>query len=1634
MKRIVLFKKFLSALIIISIFSNFFSPTLNAVSTNWSANPWTLEKAKHLAERVLIWPNPKIINDLYIAWSSSSAVDLLFPTISWPDRTQYLSELNNFKWESFNISDTNANRKVYAFNYYADPYEAKRKLFWLFEDIFALDRTGWNSDNINFPDVDNHFKILYEESLWNYKKMIKRVLFDNQNPENSFAMWKYLDLLNQPNKDYPNENYARELMQLFLMLEYKPWEDAETQGALRNYTEEDVASLARILTWFRAWNDKIVYFDNEYHNTSTWIIFLSGDVKIWDSFSFYNSSSWTIDNTKIISPIWWNNWLWDNIIDYIFSKRESEIAYFLSWRLLKYYVVDKPTQSEIQLLANQLISNNFELFPTVKWLLSSDLMYSDKAMNSIRYKNPIELTIWTLKQLHYKNPNFVVDPILNDTSLLTNLDWTPYNPRSIFGRDGFDNNANFMNAYFHNAWVTYSSKIAFTTWSWYYDLADLIPLTTLVNSWIINVKTNTWNTYSWSINLSNITITLSQNVFQTWILQVQSLNLEQQENQEILPEISELENIINETTSSWENISSSGIIEETSTQVLNQEINKLPEIENWSWEIDENQIESNSWSIEELTSFKKSYEKIYSYILPKANADIVNQNTITFLTWMIVFPDFYIQTSSGKVYLDWSFNWNNWELIVSSWSFLYWTWSYGISNITLSVDSWYTLQRDITILEMITQLEDYLYNGRRLPEIVKNEMTNFLLKDQNGVSRTFLPNNTNYRNKYIRALISMMLVQPEFLIQSWYDLPTETPWLWNTPINNKNSKLIMVELYGWYDWLNWIIPKNNLSYYNEIRWNLAINTQDLIDLWDFYLNKTFESFKPFYDSGDLRIINKVWTPSHSRWHDTAAIQVASQKALQTVWTPWLIGELIKNETDPLNHIVLWTNKPPIYTNWNYINIGWGSILYKNNVWWTTTAEKNYQISTLKNILNSRNYPVLTWNNFKNSITLDTVWNSWQSSVWYTLSWRLNFTKNLINNNLWITYYVPGWGWYDTHWDQLKAWSYNLNDRTRELAQDIASFFTEMKAQNKDVTIIIYSEFWRTLKTNWTSWTDHGEWWWYFILSTNSNFKNSITQKIIWKINLEKEYNDWFGVWVDYRSIYSKILKNLYNIDVGSYFWKDYSLEDDLNTDVPNPVLKRNEYRNSYYNNVNLDLRFKFDDTNFRFKDWSYLKFYYWENENNLRQYSKWQMDNYTLMDDNSFKINLSLPRQRKYFYKLEVVDNQYDTYISSWSFTTPIKYETNSINNIIPLNSDSFFAKYNNTSVSWNRVIEKMVMYNNPVEEIVNSWSIIYSWSVKEINFTGGIVFTFWTWETFIDTLTNSWVWNWGFVLPNFINKNEFITKNATFSWSSLKNLPIENILQIWSDTLGVWMKLNQNVKISIPILSSSWTYKIITSEDWINWTEVNNITQNWNNLSFNTDHFSYYALYNTKNTITTPPVNPPPTGWWWSWGWSTWWSSWISSWWGWGWSIAKDYCPYWDNSSSYYDSKCDEKIKTLISDSKVIKDKKYVKNLKNQILADRIKSSKNKKETTKKTITSKYYIKEIPWYKLSLKIKAISLWISNNKKISSEDKQKYIQRFNEFLEAKYYLDKNSNDRTLKNKYNKQIILLKPVLKKLKKL
>jgi len=1603
--------------------------------------------AEHLAKRALIWVDMDIIETLYNAWSRENAVDILFPSKNWPNREDFLNWLKEFRWENFNPNDTNQNRRSYAYMYYSDPYEAKRKLFSLFEDIFSVDRTWNESNSITFTDVDNHFNVLFEESLWNYKTMMKKVLYDTVNPENSYAMWRYLDLLNQPNKNRPNENYARELLQLFLMLEYKPREDAETPWAIRNYTEEDVLNLSFILTWFRALENKKVFFDINNHNETEKIEFLDWPLFWTNSFPFY-TGTWVINNTEIVNSIWWNNWLWDNIIDYIFAKRQNEISYFLAWRILKHYLSDNPTSQEIISLWNKLVENNFELYPTIKWFFTSDIFYKQEYIEEIRYKNPLELVIWTLKLLHSKDSNFIVSKHLEDQNILANLDFVPYNPRSIFWRGWFIDNSSFMNAYFHNTWTTFTSNIAFRSWEWYFDLENILPTKRLTNIWEFNFKTNPQNIFSGSVNLSNITIKLSENIF----------TIEENLEWEIIINTwwiieDETDSIVDDKINQESLQAQDEIFEEEENMQIDEDFIEV-QSENIKTNEESIEVQSEDENMQTETSFINLFK---NFILPKAHAwKILSENEIFFATWTIIFPDFYIQTNSWKINIEWYLNHNSNTLEITSWEYINNWLNHIIENINFNLDDSYKIERDYSIDEIIDLLEKKFYYKNILTTDIRDKLKNYLLYDHNWNQRHFLPNNTTYRDKYIRWLISIMLSQPEFLLLSGHKKQEVQKNTSGSLINDNSKKLILIELFWWYDWIHWIVPKDEYNYYKEIRWSLAFNKNDMIDLGNFYLNKSFERFMPFYNSGDLRIINRVWTPNHSRAHDSAAIQIASQKSMQTIWTPWLIWELIKYDQNPLNNIVLWTSRPPIFTNGRYVNIWSNSILYRNNIWWTNANEKNHQLNTIKDILNNRDYPWNIWDNFKNSIKLDDVWSLWQDRVWWNLASRLNFTKNLIDNWIWTTFYIPGWWWYDTHANQL-IWNYTLQERISDVANDVWKFFEDIKKANINATIVIYSEFWRTLKENWWKWTDHWQWWGYFILTTNNQLKNNLPDKIIWNISLEKEHNDWLWVWIDYRSIFSLILKSLYNVDVKKYFTWDFDLNDDLDDNSPELAFKRIEFANSWWSNIDVNFRFKVEDKNFRFRDWSYINFYHWTSEDDLREFSKWRMSRevYDLESD-SYNIRLWLRSKDKYYYRLELVDNQYNSYTTTWSFIVPEKKTNNDYK--INLKIDTFFTNFNNTNINNEYILEndkKIILIENPIEEIITeteSWSIVsYSWSIKEIDFDW-IKMIFWTWNTYIEKLRWNNVWNWWFLIPRIVNPDEVLSKKIDF----LENKDIKKIMKVWADTLWVGMELNQEVWFKINIDGTKDNLKLKTSEDLENWSQVE-FEIIWNDIVFNTKHFSYFLIYDDTVVIESIPENEE----WdienienenkkdekvvivsrWSWGW---WSR-----------LVRDICPNWDFSQSYYDGTCEaeniqveETNRMMDNDWNVKYDREYYANIKKQIL-ERAKINGNLKESNdinyedkqkannkkdvidisnieKNTIYYNWYtILQIPWSKENNIIEKIYKRIIDLN-ISKSKKDIIIERINNFFISRndYIINRTSRN---KKKYKKDIILLRSV-------
>lgn len=383
-------RKLISLLLLpMFLFGSISQSALYAVNTNGLASPWTREKATHLARSVLFYAGSGTVTALEQAGSASAAVNILFPDASGPDRTEFNTFINSYTSSGFSWANGTNMTRLYQLTYAIDPYEAKRKLFSLFEDIFPVDIDSGR--DITYQDIYNQQSLIYANMLGNYEDMVKKLLYNNGGV-GDYAEGNYLDLFNQTNANNPNENYARELLQLFLMGEYEPFESKDNND-IRNYEESDVKSLARILTGLRVdKTTRTISFDINTHYSGATLAFLSGTANTTLP-AYYDTASGTVNPTLILTPNNGNNGLTDNVIEYIFAKRSEQIALFLADRLYRFYVADAPTRAELDTVAQMILANNFDMLASVKQLLASDMMYSDKSMNTVRYKNPLELAI-----------------------------------------------------------------------------------------------------------------------------------------------------------------------------------------------------------------------------------------------------------------------------------------------------------------------------------------------------------------------------------------------------------------------------------------------------------------------------------------------------------------------------------------------------------------------------------------------------------------------------------------------------------------------------------------------------------------------------------------------------------------------------------------------------------------------------------------------------------------------------------------------------------------------------------------------------------------------------------------------------------------------------------------------------------------------------------------------------------------------------------------------------------------------------------------------------------------------------------------------------------------------------------------
>lgn len=307
----------------------------------------------------------------------------------------------------------------------ANSFKQKLVLFW--QNHFVTELVS----NCEYAtDLQVYFYLLHKHALNDFKQLVKEI---GMTPE----MLYYLNGgSNQTGT--PNENYAREVMELFTMGIKHP----DTNQ--NNYTEQDIKELARALTGWTV-NHQVILTDPDNimnppncYNLSQ--IYSSADP---NTFPFsINRHDWNSKNflgTSIPATSTNNQNLQSGLAEYhtakdiMFSNRSRSIAHFICSKLYKEYVYyfDQPSELEqvqkdfINDLANTF-ENNWQLAPVLKKLFKSQHFF-DPVIRGAHIKSPIEyfVSMHRLTGLEFNTDYFITHLPDSTLSLIPN-DPYPY--------------------------------------------------------------------------------------------------------------------------------------------------------------------------------------------------------------------------------------------------------------------------------------------------------------------------------------------------------------------------------------------------------------------------------------------------------------------------------------------------------------------------------------------------------------------------------------------------------------------------------------------------------------------------------------------------------------------------------------------------------------------------------------------------------------------------------------------------------------------------------------------------------------------------------------------------------------------------------------------------------------------------------------------------------------------------------------------------------------------------------------------------------------------------------------------------------------------------------------------------------
>jgi len=208
------------------------------------------------------------------------------------------------------------------------------------------------SRNLNVFFQQQLLDVIRQNALGSFRDLLHEV-------SRSAAMLNFLNA-NQNRKDHPNENFAREVMELFTM-------------GRGNYTENDVKEAARAFTgWGANIKGEFVFRKFTHDTGSKTVLGKSG------------------------------NFDGDEVLDILLDQKQT--SKYITQKIYRFFVNEDVDREKVDWLAGRFYQSDYDIARLMEDIFTSDWFYDDKNIG-VRIKSPIELIAGLRRMLPMKLQN-----------------------------------------------------------------------------------------------------------------------------------------------------------------------------------------------------------------------------------------------------------------------------------------------------------------------------------------------------------------------------------------------------------------------------------------------------------------------------------------------------------------------------------------------------------------------------------------------------------------------------------------------------------------------------------------------------------------------------------------------------------------------------------------------------------------------------------------------------------------------------------------------------------------------------------------------------------------------------------------------------------------------------------------------------------------------------------------------------------------------------------------------------------------------------------------------------------------------------------------------------------------------------